>query len=190
MVHSFVDAGGTAMVGKKRLAKKGKMKQKAPKAPKPGDGEASVTKKRKRAKAEVSKEANAEKADAEEEATAAQAPAPRKTKANRLKEAMEADEEPPKHEPKGVVYLGHIPQGFEESQIKKYFSQFGDVTRFRLVRSRKTGGSKGYGFIEFRQESVAKIVAQTMDKPRGQLRCGENVHPGQSDAGLPLQAQG
>lgn len=47
---------------------------------------------------------------------------------------------------------------------KRYFSQFGEVTRFRISRSRKSGASKGYGFIEFRQESVARIVAQTMNK--------------------------
>eukprot|EP00439_Symbiodinium_sp_Y106_P070776 s2658_g12.t1 len=88
---------------------------------------------------------------------------PRRTKANRLKEALEEEEEEEK-EPKGVVYLGHIPNGFFEPQMRKYFSQFGQVTRMRLARSRKTGGSKGYAFIEFKEESVAKIVASTMNK--------------------------
>lgn len=88
---------------------------------------------------------------------------PRRTKANRLKEALEEEEEEEK-EPKGVIYLGHIPNGFFEPQMRKYFSQFGQVTRMRLARSRKTGGSKGYAFIEFKEESVAKIVASTMNK--------------------------
>ncbi|CAJ1406751.1 unnamed protein product [Effrenium voratum] len=107
------------------------------------------------------KEDKQEKKEQDEE----KVPAPkrrRKTKANRIAEAMEKDEE--EREPKGVVYLGHIPHGFCEPEMKTYFSQFGEVTRFRLSRSKKTGGSKGYGFIEFRQESVAKIVAQTMNK--------------------------
>ncbi|NXK53337.1 MK67I protein, partial [Chauna torquata] len=39
----------------------------------------------------------------------------------------------------------------------------GTVTRLRLSRSRKTGGSKGYGFIEFESDDVAKIVADTMN---------------------------
>ncbi|XP_067891012.1 MKI67 FHA domain-interacting nucleolar phosphoprotein [Heterodontus francisci] len=63
----------------------------------------------------------------------------------------------------GVIYLGHIPNGFFEPQIKKYFSQFGTVLRIRLARSRKTGGSKGYAFVEFECEEVAKIVAETMN---------------------------
>ncbi|CAL1156030.1 unnamed protein product [Cladocopium goreaui] len=148
------------MVGKK-ATKKGKVKPKASKAKaqKAGDGEA------KKRKAKAGKVTEASEPKVEQEEVAAQEKAkPRKTKANRFKEAMEAEEEPKEGEPKGVVYLGHIPDGFFEQQIKKYFSQFGDVTRFKLARSRKTGGSKGYAFIEFRQESVAKIVAQTMNK--------------------------
>ncbi|NXN93099.1 MK67I protein, partial [Rhinopomastus cyanomelas] len=39
----------------------------------------------------------------------------------------------------------------------------GTVTRLRLSRSKKTGGSKGYGFIEFQSDDVAKIVADTMN---------------------------
>jgi hypothetical protein len=31
-----------------------------------------------------------------------------------------------------VVYLGHIPHGFYEEQMKGYFSQFGDVVPFIL----------------------------------------------------------
>jgi nucleolar protein 15 len=38
---------------------------------------------------------------------------------------------------KGTLYLGRIPHGFYEEQIKEYFSQFGDVTRLRLARNRK-----------------------------------------------------
>lgn len=38
---------------------------------------------------------------------------------------------------KGTLYLGRIPHGFYEDQMKEYFSQFGDVTRVRLARNRK-----------------------------------------------------
>ena len=29
---------------------------------------------------------------------------------------------------RGVLYVGHIPYGFNEEEIKDFFSQFGDVT--------------------------------------------------------------
>lgn len=40
---------------------------------------------------------------------------------------------------RGVIYVGHIPHGFYEDELRKYFSQFGEVTRVRVSRSRKTG---------------------------------------------------
>jgi len=85
----------------------------------------------------------------------------RKTKANRF-EQMAAAAEKEEEEPRGVLYVGHIPDGFMEPQMKKFFGQFGEVTRLRLSRSKKTARSKGYGFVEFAEESVAKIVAETM----------------------------
>ncbi|KAG8950291.1 hypothetical protein FRC03_012918 [Tulasnella sp. 419] len=64
---------------------------------------------------------------------------------------------------RGVIYLGRIPHGFYEDQMKEYFTQFGDVTRLRLSRNKKTGKSKHYAFIEFTSASVAQIVSETMD---------------------------
>lgn len=64
---------------------------------------------------------------------------------------------------RGVVYLSHIPDGFYEEEMRQYFSQFGRVTRVKLARSKKTGRSRGYAFIEFQYAEVAKVVAETMN---------------------------
>ncbi|KAG6879691.1 hypothetical protein C0992_012989, partial [Termitomyces sp. T32_za158] len=40
-------------------------------------------------------------------------------------------------EDRGVVYIGRVPHGFYEDQMRGYFSQFGDVTRVRLSRNKK-----------------------------------------------------
>ncbi|XP_062588508.1 MKI67 FHA domain-interacting nucleolar phosphoprotein-like [Saccostrea cucullata] len=63
----------------------------------------------------------------------------------------------------GVVYLGHLPHGFYEGQLKKYMSQFGKVKAVKVSRSNKTGKSKGYAFVEFQSDDVARIVADTMN---------------------------
>ncbi|ROL52315.1 MKI67 FHA domain-interacting nucleolar phosphoprotein [Anabarilius grahami] len=63
----------------------------------------------------------------------------------------------------GVLYVAHLPRGLSEPQLKSYFEQFGKVSRLRLSRSKKTGGVKGYGFVEFECDEVAKIVAETMN---------------------------
>ncbi|KAI0279759.1 hypothetical protein BGY98DRAFT_915475, partial [Russula aff. rugulosa BPL654] len=63
----------------------------------------------------------------------------------------------------GVVYLSRIPHGLYEDQMRAYFSQFGEISRLRLSRNKRTGKSKHYGFIEFVSAPVAQIVAETMD---------------------------
>jgi len=65
-------------------------------------------------------------------------------------------------EGRGVVYVKHVPDGFHEPQMMEYFKQFGTVTRLRLSRSKKTGRSRGYAYVEFASEAVAKIAAESM----------------------------
>mmetsp|Transcript_38641 Transcript_38641/g.84034 ORF Transcript_38641/g.84034 Transcript_38641/m.84034 type:complete len:218 (-) Transcript_38641:124-777(-) len=68
---------------------------------------------------------------------------------------------PPK--PGAVLYIGHIPHGFYEEEMRGFFSQFGEVTRVRLSRSKKTAKSKHYAFVEFQYPQVAEIAAEAMN---------------------------
>jgi nucleolar protein 15 len=63
----------------------------------------------------------------------------------------------------GVVYVGRIPHGFYEHEMRQYFSQFGEINRLRLSRNKKTGASRHWAFVEFKSGGVAKIVAETMN---------------------------
>ena len=67
-------------------------------------------------------------------------------------------------EKRGIVYVGHLPKGFNEEELKKFFGQFGTVSKLRVSRSKKTGRSKGYAFLEFEDKEVAKIAVGAMDK--------------------------
>mmetsp|Transcript_3509 Transcript_3509/g.4927 ORF Transcript_3509/g.4927 Transcript_3509/m.4927 type:complete len:221 (+) Transcript_3509:81-743(+) len=82
-----------------------------------------------------------------------------KEKVSSSKEKIEEKEADSK-----VIYIGHIPHGFYEDQMEKFFSQFGQVNNVRVSRSKRTGGSKGYGFLEFESSEVARIAALTMNK--------------------------
>ncbi|KAJ8118649.1 hypothetical protein OPT61_g398 [Boeremia exigua] len=89
------------------------------------------------------------------------APAPKLTKAQ--KKAIAKAKDTPKATEPGVIYVGRVPRGFFEPQMKKYFSQFGRVLNLRLSRNKKTGASKHYAFVEFASAEVADIVARTMN---------------------------
>ena len=68
-----------------------------------------------------------------------------------------------KHALPKVIYVGHVPHGFYEAQMREYFGQFGDVTRVKVSRNKKTGKSKHYAFVEFKHPEVAAIVAESMN---------------------------
>ena len=85
---------------------------------------------------------------------------------------------------RGVLYLGSVPHGFYEHEIRQYFSQFGEITRLRVVRNKKTGASRHRAFIEFADAEVADIAARTMDSYllfghilRAKLVDPSQVHP-------------
>ncbi|PGH08269.1 hypothetical protein AJ79_06055 [Helicocarpus griseus UAMH5409] len=80
-----------------------------------------------------------------------------KRKLRKMKKTSTETEEP------GVVYVGRVPHGFYEHEMRAYFSQFGTINRLRLSRNRTTGKSKHFAFIEFASSSVAQVVADTMD---------------------------
>ncbi len=70
----------------------------------------------------------------------------------------------PKVVPGGaVIYVGRLPHGFYEQELRSYLSQFGEVSRLRISRNPKTGASRHYGFVEFRHAEVARIVVETMN---------------------------
>ncbi|KAH6656751.1 hypothetical protein BKA67DRAFT_552949 [Truncatella angustata] len=64
---------------------------------------------------------------------------------------------------KAVVYIGRIPHGFYERQMQEYFGQFGDISRLRLSRNKKTGQSKHFAFVEFADETTAEYVVKSMN---------------------------
>ncbi|RMY77983.1 hypothetical protein D0863_00992 [Hortaea werneckii] len=78
----------------------------------------------------------------------------------RIQQATSSD---PEQSP-GIIYIGRLPHGFYEPQLRGYFSQFGEILHLRLARNRKSGKSQHYAFIEFASLAVAEIVAKSMDK--------------------------
>lgn len=79
------------------------------------------------------------------------------------KQALAAQKKASESDEPGTIYLGRLPHGFYEHEIKSYFSQFGEITKYRVSRNPKTGKSKHYAFVEFKSREVADIVAKTMD---------------------------
>lgn len=85
-----------------------------------------------------------------------------KRKSRKKDATAQSTDDDASNQPSTVIYLGHLPVGFEEREITAFFNQFGNVNRCRVSRSTKTGRSRGYAFVDFADTEVAKIVAETM----------------------------
>ena len=62
-----------------------------------------------------------------------------------------------------VMYIGHLPHGFYERELRGFFSQFGNVKHVKVSRSKRTARSKGYAFVGFDSAEVAAIACRAID---------------------------
>ncbi|KAG8456033.1 hypothetical protein GDO86_002008 [Hymenochirus boettgeri] len=57
-------------------------------------------------------------------------------------------------DPQLTLFVSRLSQQTTEEKLKEVFSRYGDIKRLRLVRDFITGFSKGYAFIEYKQENA------------------------------------
>ncbi|ASJ95216.1 RNA recognition motif domain-containing protein [Shewanella marisflavi] len=60
--------------------------------------------------------------------------------------------------PTMTLYVGNLPYRVHEGEVKELFGKFGPVNSVRLVRDRKTGRRKGFGFIEMSEAGAKKAM--------------------------------
>lgn len=117
--------------------------------------------------ADASKKANStpkkSKKSADEIEAATDVPIESKTIVKKSTKTVDVVTESNDVKQENVIYVGHIPHGFYEKEMRKFFTQFGEVGKLKLFRSKKTGNSKGYAFVQFLSSEVAEIVAQALD---------------------------
>lgn len=59
------------------------------------------------------------------------------------------------------LYVGNLPQGISEEDLKKLFSEAGEVQSVKIVIDPYSGRSRGYGFVEMNTKTEAeKAISQ------------------------------
>ncbi len=61
------------------------------------------------------------------------------------------------------LYVGGIPYRSTEDDIKKAFSEAGNVTSASIISDRMTGRSRGFGFVEMATEAEAQAAVDRWD---------------------------
>ncbi|WP_416307701.1 RNA recognition motif domain-containing protein [Neptunicella sp. SCSIO 80796] len=62
-----------------------------------------------------------------------------------------------------TLYVGNLPYRANEAAIMELFSQYGQVNSVRLMKDRRTGKRKGYGFVEIASSSAKKAINSLND---------------------------
>lgn len=62
-----------------------------------------------------------------------------------------------------TLYVGNLPYKANEDAVKEYFTNFIHVHSVRLMKDRRTGKRKGYGFIEVVTDDIDDTIAKLND---------------------------
>lgn len=56
------------------------------------------------------------------------------------------------------IYVGNIPFGATEDEIRNMFAQYGEVQSIKFINDRETGRFRGFGFVEMNEEDAKAAI--------------------------------
>lgn len=62
-----------------------------------------------------------------------------------------------------TLYVGNLPYGTTDDQLKSLFSQAGAVASASVIADKFTGRSKGFGFVEMGSEAEAQKAVEQLN---------------------------
>ncbi len=61
------------------------------------------------------------------------------------------------------MYVGNLPFGVTEEELKTVFSEFGKVESVNIITDKFSGRSKGFGFVEMPDNSEADKAIKALN---------------------------
>lgn len=61
------------------------------------------------------------------------------------------------------IYVGNLPYGVTEGDLRDVFSQFGEVSQANVITDKFSGESKGFGFVEMDNNSQADAAIKALN---------------------------
>lgn len=56
------------------------------------------------------------------------------------------------------MYVGNLPWATKAEDLTEAFSAYGEVLSSRIITDRQTGRSRGFGFVEVRDEDAEAMI--------------------------------
>lgn len=70
------------------------------------------------------------------------------------------------------LFVGSLPWAVNDEGLKEAFTPYGNVVSATVVKDRRSGRSKGFGFVEFENDSEAKAAIEALN---GKELQGRNI---------------
>ncbi len=67
-----------------------------------------------------------------------------------------------------TIYVGNLPYRANENDVKELFSEHGEVFAVRLMKDKRTGKRRGFGFVVMNSADVATAITNLNNKEYGQ----------------------
>ena len=61
------------------------------------------------------------------------------------------------------LYVGNLPFRTDDNELRETFARYGNVASARVITDRETGRSRGFGFVEFEDDSAADEAMRGLD---------------------------
>ena len=61
------------------------------------------------------------------------------------------------------LFVGSLPWAVNDEALKEAFATYGNVISANIVRDRQTGRSRGFGFVEFENDSEAAAAIEALN---------------------------
>ncbi len=66
-------------------------------------------------------------------------------------------------EDKKKLYVGNLPYSVNSDELRKIFSEFGEVVDAIVLSDKFSGRSKGFGFVTFATEEMAQSAIEGLN---------------------------
>lgn len=70
------------------------------------------------------------------------------------------------------LYVGNLPYSYKDDSLKQLFADYGTVVSATVIMDRASGRSKGFGFVELEDDSMAQ---QAISEMNGKDIDGRNI---------------
>jgi RNA recognition motif-containing protein len=61
------------------------------------------------------------------------------------------------------IFIGNLDEKIQSIHLKEAFQEYGEVSSAKVITDRKSGKSKGFGFIEMPNDSEGQKVITTVN---------------------------